>query len=259
MNLITFTISLVTLIAADISRAGDKLYLPSSVPSGNGSLFILEPGVCNGFMLSETQSAGIEPPLESAYRSAVRSELAVLPKHSGLTDSFVLETSTKELRLIRIDYSAYDQSPAEGRIWIASLRPIVEGAAVLQVFEYASTPVPVEVIEALKIVRGTESVLKERQRQMALSLKDAEASIQRLKESEEFIREMAKSTRQYGLCCPDSPPGSIATEARAGTLERSADECRTKIKEAAEELERLRGVILPQLPELDSTKRENKS
>ena len=156
MNLLAFTISLVTLIAADIARAGDKLYLPSSVPSGAGSLVIIEPGggcyapgVCTNFTLSETQSAQIEAPIETAYRAAVRSNFPALPKHSGLSDSFVLETSTKELRLIRIDYSAYDQSPAEGRIWIASLRPIVEGAAVFQVFEYASTPAPLEVIEAL--------------------------------------------------------------------------------------------------------------
>ena len=198
--------------------------------------------------------------IEAQFKAATKNSFPALPEHPGFSDSFIVEISPDQLRLVRIDYGFYTLNPSKGRMWIASLRKKVlaragfhlrgeevEGPSIFEISEYVSAPIPKDLGHQLETIRQSEAVVAQRKYQMAWSLKDGDDAIQRNRDTESFMREMAVSTRRNGLCCPVAAPGSPAAEARAADLEKRAEDLRSKIAVAVTEQEKRRAVILPQL------------
>lgn len=254
MNCLARRIAVVTWSLVALASASDVVYQLSSsssplkVSSGRSGVTILGPEIATAdYVQSELRLEGIGARIEDLFRVATRHRASPLPGHPGLSDSFIVEISRDELRLVRIDYGFYNLAPSRGRMWIASLRRLLDGQSVFQMSEHASVPIPEDLSQLLDVLRHSEAASEERRYQMAWSLKNGDEAIQQSRDTELLLREMAVSTRRNGLCCPDAEPGSPAAEARTAEFEKRADELGSKIAIAVKEQEKRRAVILPQL------------
>jgi hypothetical protein len=247
-GLTCLTIWLSAVLVATHATAGTPFYLPSTSKEASG-IVVFEPGGgLTGFTAAshpnskEIIPGNLDLRKKLMLAAAEGDKSPCLPLHSGLSDHIVIAFSPQEFKILRFDYSPYDDSPTNGKMWIGPLDPIAEGKPVFQVPELTSVLIPRELLPTFNLLRKSKPILDHRRRQLDKKLAETERRIAQFRTSEPLLREWAATVRQHGICCTDFPPRSPATEARGAELEAAADQSKVDLATAMLELKSLRAV-----------------